>query len=197
MEFQEVSYGRNESIKKLYEQIKLAGNRYKPTLDVPNQALKTLFDNLWDIQDLEKHKEILHKSKQVFLNMQKSNPNLFDTHPPFQIDGNFGATAGIAEMLLQSHGEAIEFLPALPDDWKSGEVEGLRARGAFVVDIEWKDGQLFEGEIESLKGEYCVIKTDVPVTVYYSEKPLSTAVYDENKISFQTKSGASYEIKRR
>lgn len=133
-------------------------------------------------------KEILSKS---------TLPNLFDTHPPFQIDGNFGATAGIAEMLLQSHGEAIEFLPALPDDWKSGEVEGLRARGAFVVDIEWKDGQLFEGEIESLKGEYCVIKTDVPVTVYYNEKPLSTAVYDENKISFQTKSGASYEIKRR
>ena len=78
-EFQEVSYGRNESIKKLYEQIKLAGNRYKPKLDVPNQSLKTLFINLWDIQDLEKNKEVLRKSKQVFLSLQRSNPNLFDT----------------------------------------------------------------------------------------------------------------------
>ena len=74
-----VPYGRNESEKKLHEQIKLAGNRYKPNLDVPNQSLTTLFANLWDIQDLKKHKETLHKSKQVFLDLQKSNPKLFDT----------------------------------------------------------------------------------------------------------------------
>lgn len=77
--FQVVPYGRNESEKKLHEQIKLAGNRYKPNLDVPNQSLTTLFANLWDIQDLKKHKETLHKSKQVFLDLQKSNPKLFDT----------------------------------------------------------------------------------------------------------------------
>ena len=103
-----------------------------------------------------------------------TNDNLWDTHPPFQIDGNFGGTAGIAEMLLQSHAGCLHLLPALPDAWAEGNVKGLRARGGFIVNISWKAGRLTEIEVTSLAGEKCILR------------------YGGEELEFATKAGKTY-----
>ncbi len=121
--------------------------------------------------------------------------NLFGTHPPFQIDGNFGLLAGICEMLVQSHGDYIQVLPALPISWVNGEVSGLMARGNFEISLKWKDGRLGDASVKSNLGGECAIKYDGKVMIVYDENgnEIETA-FDCGVTRFKAEKGKTYKF---
>ena len=136
-----------------------------------------------------------NRTYKILNGMLKSQitPNLFDTHPPFQIDGNFGYAAGVCEMLVQSHMGFIHLLPALPDAWPTGSIRGLCARGGFEVDMAWEKGKIVKLTIKSNLGNRCRIRSDSPLTMeglfHQSVKPS-----EDHVIEFNTKAGKTYTL---
>ena len=141
----------------------------------------------------------LYDGRMVYENLKKllahsTNPNMLDSHPPFQIDGNFGGTAAIKEALMQSCNGEIILLPALPEEWSSGHIKGLRAKGGFGVNIEWNDGKLTKAEIISDFGGECRLRLNCVASIISDGTSVGSRIED-GAIVFDTAAGKTYTVK--
>ena len=141
-----------------------------------------------------------NKAHELIGNLFKGGiyPNLWDAHAPFQIDGNFGMTSGVSEMLVQSNMGFIDLLPALPDAWATGSVEGLVTRGNFEIDMTWANGSLTEATILSKNGGECIVDYytigDATVVEANAGTPVSVTKLSDGRISFATEEGKTYKL---
>ncbi len=147
--------------------------------------------NLWARLEDGDH---AYKLVRDLLTPERTAPNLFDLHPPFQIDGNFGYTAGLCEMLLQSHGGEIHLLPALPAAWPNGHVRGLRARGSIEVDISWRRGQLQTATLRPHLAAPLRLRTAAPVAVSRVGKPVKVQRPEDNVVTWSATPGSIYQV---
>ena len=153
-----------------------------------------MWARLWDAENAHKYVHgILAKS---------TYPNLFDAHPPFQIDGNFGATAGITEMLLQSNDGILNLLPALPKQWSEGYIKGIKARGNYEIDLDWSKGQLTKAVIytntaSKAKTVKVRFKNCSPYIVKCNDRIIPLTTLDNDILSFETSCGEQYIIERK
>ncbi|MFI6875268.1 glycosyl hydrolase family 95 catalytic domain-containing protein [Streptomyces sp. NPDC050400] len=144
--------------------------------------------NMW-ARLLDRERAYQHLAS--LLTPARTAPNLFDLHPPFQIDGNFGGVSGITEMLLQSHADEVALLPTLPAAWPAGSFRGLRARGGFEIDAHWSDGVLTGATVRSLQGRELRLRTEAPVDVAGAPR---TNRPEANVVVCATRPGATYRI---
>jgi alpha-L-fucosidase 2 len=146
--------------------------------------------NFWArLEDGEKALENVHA-----LLGHSTLPNLFDNHPPFQIDGNFGGAAGITEMLLQCHAGSVHLLPALPAAWAEGEVTGLRARGGFEVDMRWSEGKLAEARIRASAAQLCSVQTSNPIVVMKDGLEVQDVTSKDGLLTWMAAAGDEYVL---